>query len=139
MKTMIISFSIGAVMGAGLAYTNTADHYEDKARALRDATAKAEQLRADKSKEQVDELYEKWRDAIVIPEPVTVVERLYVKAKCPVQTDTGAKLDHGADDARVELAERTVRSIERVAIKHEQNYKKCAAQLAGAQALLRPQ
>ena len=136
MKTMLISFAVGAVMGAGLAYTNTADHYEDKARKLVESTAKAEQLRADKSKEQVDELYEKWRDAIVIPEPVTVVERLYVKAKCPVQTDTGTKLDHGADDARVELAERTVRSIERVAIKHEQNYKKCAAQLAGAQALL---
>lgn len=136
MKTMLISFGIGAVMGAGLAYTNTADHYEAKARALRDATAQAEQLRADKSKEQVDELYEKWRDAIVIPEPVTVVERVLIRAKCPVQTDTSAGLDHGDDDARVELEERTVRSIERVAIKHEQNYKKCAAQLAGAQALL---
>ena len=136
MKTMIISFGIGAVMGAGLSYTNTADHYEDKARSLRDATAQAEQLRADKSKEQVDELYEKWRDAIVIPEPVTVVERVLIRAKCPVQADTSAGLDHGADDNRVELAERTVRSIERVAIKHEQNYKKCAAQLAGAQALL---
>ena len=76
MKTMLISFAVGAVMGAGLAYTNTADHYEDKARKLVESTAKAEQLRADKSKEQVDELYEKWRDAIVIPEPVTVVERL---------------------------------------------------------------
>ena len=51
----------------------------------------------------------------------------------PIQ---GTGVDHGADDARVELAERTVRSVERVAIKHEQNYKKCAAQLAGAQALL---
>lgn len=135
MKTMIISFGIGAVMGAGLAYTNTADHYEYKARLLRDAAAQAEQLRIDKSKEQVDELYEKWRDALNA-EPVTVVERLYVKAKCPVQADTSTRLDHGADDARVELTERTVRGIERVAIKHEQNYKKCAAQLAGAQALL---
>lgn len=138
MKTILISFGFGAVMGAGLAYTNTADHYEEKARVLRDATELAEQLRADKSKEQVDELYEKWRDALNV-EPVTVVERLYVKAKCPVQADTSAGVDHGADDNRVELAERTVRSIERVAIKHEQNYKKCAAQLAGAQALLREQ
>ena len=139
MKTMLLTFAFGAVMGAGLAYTNTADHYEAKARTLREDTAKAEQERADKSKEITDELYEKWRDAIVIPEPATVVERLYVKAKCPVQTDTSAKLDHGADDDRVELAERTVRSVERVAIKHEQNYKKCATQLAGAQALLRSQ
>ena len=135
MKTMIISFGIGAVMGAGLAYTNTADHYEAKARALRDATAQAEQIRADKSKEQVDELYEKWRDALNV-EPVTVVERVLVRANCPVQADTSAGVDHGAYDNRVELAERTVRGVGRVAIKHEQNYKKCAAQLAGAQALL---
>ena len=139
MKTMLISFGIGAVMGAGLAYTNTADHYEEKAHALREATAQAEQIRADKSKEQVDELYEKWRDAIVIPDPVTVVERVLIRAKCPVQADTGTGVDHGADDNTVELAERTVRSIERVAIKHVQNYKKCDAQLAGAQALLRSQ
>lgn len=136
MKTMLISFGIGAVMGAGLAYTNTADHYETKARKLVEDTEKAEKTRADKSKDITDELYEKWRDAIVIPEPVTVVERVFIRAKCPVQTDTSAELDHGANDNRVELAERTVRSIERVAIKHEQNYKKCAAQLAGAQALL---
>ena len=136
MKSILLSFAFGFIGGAALSYSQKAQHYEKKSQALSMATAKAEQLRADKSKEQVDELYEKWRDAIVTPEPVTVVERLYVKAKCPVQADTSAGLDHGANDNRVELAERTVRSIERVAIKHEQNYKKCAAQLAGAQALL---
>jgi glycerol kinase len=136
MKTIITTGLICAVIGAATGWMHAVDHYEAKARKLLEDTEKAEQVRADKSKEQVDELYEKWRDAIVTPEPVTVVERLYVKAKCPVQTDTGTELDHGTDDARVELAERTVRSIERVAIKHEQNYKKCASQLAGAQALL---
>lgn len=136
MKSILLSFAFGFIGGAALTYSQTAQHYEAKARKLVEETEKAEQIRTDKSKEQVDELYEKWRDAIVTPEPVTVVERLYVKAKCPVQADTGAELDHGADGDRVELAERTVRSIERVAIKHEQNYKKCAAQLAGAQALL---
>ena len=139
MKTIITTGILCATIGAAVGWINAADHYEAKARKLAEATEKAEQIRSDKSKDQVDELYEKWRDAIVTPEPVTVVERLYVKAKCPVQADTGTGVDHGADDARVELAERTVRSIERVAIKHEKNYKKCAAQLAGAQALLRPQ
>ncbi len=136
MKTIITTGLLCAAIGAAVGWMSASDHYEAKARKLLEDTAKAEQLRADKSKEQVDELYEKWRDAIVIPEPATVVERVLIRAKCPVQADTGTKLDHGADDARVELAERTVRSIERVAIKHEQNYKKCAAQLAGAQALL---
>ena len=136
MKTTLLALAFGFIGGAALSYSQTAQHYEAKARKLVEATEKSEQIRADKSKDKVDELYEKWRDAIVTPEPVTVVERLYVKAKCPVQTDTSAGVDHGAYDARVELAERTVRSIERVAIKHEHNYKKCAAQLAGAQALL---
>ena len=135
MKTIITTGLLCAAIGAAFGWLNAADHYEAKARKLLEDTEKAEKIRADKSKEQVDELYEKWRDALNV-EPVTVVERLYVKAKCPVQADTGTELDHGANDNRVELAERTVRSIERVAIKHEQNYKKCAAQLAGAQALL---
>lgn len=135
MKTIITTGLICAAIGAAIGWISAADHYEAKAQKLLEATAKAEQVRADKSKEQVDELYEKWRDALNV-EPVTVVERVFIRSKCPVQTDTGTGVDHGADDARVELAERTVRSIERVAIKHEQNYKKCAAQLAGAQALL---
>ena len=136
MKTTFLALAFGFIGGAALSYSQTAKHYEAKAQVLVKAIEKAEPLRAENSKEQVDELYEKWRDAIVIPEPATVVERVLVRAKCPVQTSAGTELDHGADDNRVELAERTVRSIERVAIKHEQNYKKCAAQLAGAQALL---
>ena len=135
MKAVITTGLLCAAIGAAVGWMNAADHYEAKARKLLEDTAKAEQTRADKSKEQVDELYEKWRDALNV-EPVTVVERVLIRAKCPVQADPSTGLDHGADDARVELAERTVRSVERVAIKHEQNYKKCAAQLAGAQALL---
>ncbi len=135
MKTIITTGLLCAAIGAAIGWMSASDHYEAKARKLAETTAKAEQVRAEKSKEQVDELYEKWRDALNV-EPVTVVERVFVKAKCPVQADTSAGVDNGANDTRVELAERTVRSIERVAIKHEQNYKKCAAQLAGAQALL---
>lgn len=136
MKTIITTGLLCAVIGAAAGWMNAADHYEAKARKLVEGTEKAEQVRADKSKEITDELYEKWRDAITTPDPVTVVERVFIRAKCPVPADTSTGVDHGADDARVELTERTVRSIERVAIKHEQNYNKCAAQLAGAQALL---
>ena len=54
-------------------------------------TAKAEQIRADKSKEQVDELYEnKYKNALTV-EPVVVervvTKRLYIKADCDVQAD----------------------------------------------------
>ena len=135
MKTTFLALAFGFIGGAALSHSQTAKHYEAKAQMLVKAIEKAEKLRAEKSKDKVDELYEKWRDALNV-EPVTVVERVFIRAKCPVQADTGTGVDHGADDARVELAERTVRSVERVAIKHEQNYKKCASQLAGAQALL---
>ncbi len=135
MKTIALALAFGFIGGAALSYSQTAQHYEKKAHDLLEATAKAEQIRADKSKDQVDELYEKWRDALNV-EPATVVERVLIRAKCPVQADTSAGLDHGADDNRVELAERTVRSVERVANKHKKQYEKCAAQLAAAQVLL---
>ena len=79
MKTAVLAIAFGFIGGAALSYSQTAQHYEAKARKLVEATAKAEQVRADKSKEITDELYEKWRNAIATPEPVTVVERLYVK------------------------------------------------------------
>lgn len=138
MKTILIALAFGFIGGAFLSYSQIAQHYEAKASKLLEDTAKAEQLRADKSKEQVDELYEKWRDALNV-EPVTVVERLYVKAKCPVRADTSTGVDHGANDSRVELAERTVRSVTAVANKHKKQYEKCAAQLTGAQALIKAQ
>lgn len=137
MRVIITTGLLCAAIGAAVGWMNAADHYEDKARKLLESTAKAEQMRADKSKEITDELYEKWRDAIVIPEPVTVVERLYVKAKCPVQADRGGEVDHDSNGIRVELESGIVRGVERVADKHERLYKRCATQLKAAQALLK--
>ncbi len=125
MKTMLISFGIGAVMGAGLAYTNTADHYEEKARALRDDTAKAEQLRADKSKEKVDELYDKYKNALTV-EPVTVervvTKRLYIKADCDVQTSSAGQVDNGQAKGIVRLGEEADRSVKQVIRETEADY-----------------
>lgn len=135
MKTTFLALAFGFIGGAALSYSQTAKHYEAKARELVESAAMAEQIRADKSKEQVDELYEKYQNALNV-EPVTVDRVVYVKGKCPVQADTSTGLDHGADAFRFEINPGTVRSVERVAIKHEQNYKQCAAQLRAAQALL---
>ena len=137
MKTMLITFAFGAVMGAGLAYTNTADHYEDKARALREATAKAEQERADKAQGEVDELFETWKNAIATPDPVTVTRIVRVKAAASVCPDQSREMDHDPNGVRVELESGTVRSIDAVADKHESLYKQCSAQLRAAQALLK--
>ena len=46
---------------------------------------------------------------LLIVEPVTVVERCMSRQSVQCKPIQGAKLDHGADDNRVELAERTVR------------------------------
>lgn len=125
MKTMIISFGIGAVMGAGLAYMNTADHYEAKARKLVEATAKAEQLRADKSKEQVDELYDKYKNALTV-EPVVVervvTKRLYIKADCDVQTSSAGQVDNGQAKGIVRLGAEADRSVKQVIREAEADY-----------------
>lgn len=135
MKIILSALAFGFLGGAALSYNQTAKHYEAEHAKYIASVERAEKKRIESVQEQVDEYYEKWRNALNV-EPVTVVERVFIRAKCPVQADTGTGVDHGADDARVELAERTVRSVERVAIKHKKQYEKCAAKLAAAQVLL---
>ena len=128
MKTMLIAFAFGAVMGAGLAYTNTADHYEDKARALRDATAQGEKIRADAIHTLSSKYYAIYQDA-VDREPATVVERVFVKANCPVRAASDAGMGDERNAAQVELTPEASRSVSEVEDWAERMYGECAAQL----------
>ena len=132
MKTIIIALVFGFISGAALSYSQTAKHYEAKAQVLSMATAEAEQLRADKSKEQVDELYEKWRDALNV-EPVTVervvTKRLYVKADCDVQADQAGQVDNGQAKGIVRLGEEADRSVKQVIREAEADYARVKNQL----------
>ena len=128
MKTMLISFGIGAVMGAGLAYTNTADHYEAKARALREATAKAEANRADAIHTLSSKYYAIYQDAVG-REPATVVERVFVKANCPVRAASDAGVGDERNATQVELTPEASRSVSEVEDWAERMYGECAAQL----------
>ena len=128
MKTMLIAFAFGAVMGAGLAYTNTADHYEDKARALREATAKAEQVRADAIHTLSSKYYAIYQDAVG-REPATVVERVFVKANCPVRAASDAGMGDERNAAQVELTPEASRSVSEAEDWAERMYGECAAQL----------
>lgn len=125
MKTMLITFAFGAVIGAGLAYTNTADHYEDKAMALLAETAKAEQVRADKAQGEVDELFEKYKDALIV-EPVTVervvTKRLYIKSDCAMQADQAGQVDNGNTEGIVRLGAEADRSVKQVIKQTEADY-----------------
>ena len=128
MKTMIISFGIGAVMGAGLAYTNTADHYENKARMLREAQRIAEANRADAIHTLSSKYYAIYQDAVG-REPATVVERVFVKANCPVRAASDAGVGDERNAAQVELTPEASSSVSEVEDWAERMYGECAAQL----------
>ena len=137
MKTMLISFGIGAVMGAGLAYTNTADHYEAKARTEQDAYVKAldeVNQRADNYRSISEEYYEDYQDAIN-REPTVVTERLYVKGHCKTDAtaDSGGSVGNAAAVERFELHEETVASAARVTDQAERDVLKCRAALHSLQ------
>lgn len=125
MKTILIALAFGFIGGAVLSYSQTAKHYEAKARDLLDATAKAEQLRADKSKGQVDELYEKYKNALTV-EPVVVervvTKRLYIKADCDVQTSSAGQVDNGQAKGIVRLGAEADRSVKQVIRETEADY-----------------
>lgn len=137
MKTMLLTFAFGAVMGAGLAYTNTADHYEAKARkeqdAYHDAVDKVTE-RANHYKTISEEYYADYQDAIN-REPVTVTERVLVKGHCKADAaaDSGRELGNAAAVERVELHAETVASATRVTNQAERDVLKCRAALHSLQ------
>jgi len=125
MKTIALALAFGFIGGAALSYSQTAKHYEAKARELLEATAKAEQIRIDKSKEQVDELYDKYKNALTV-EPVVVervvTKRLYIKADCDVQTSSAGQVDNGQAKGIVRLGEEADRSVKQVIREAEADY-----------------
>lgn len=132
MKTIITTGLLCTAIGVTVGWMNAADRYEAKARKLAEATAKAEQIRADKAKEQVDELYEKWREALNV-EPVTVervvTKRLYIKADCDVQADQAGQMDNGQAKGIVRLGEEADRSVKQVIREAEADYARVKNQL----------
>ena len=137
MKTMLISFGIGAVMGAGLAYTNTADHYEAKASREQDAHSKAlveVNQRADNYRSISEEYYADYQDAIN-REPTVVTERVLVRAHCKTDAaaDSSRELGNAAAIERVELHSETVRSATEVTDQAERDVLSCRSALHSLQ------
>ncbi len=132
MKTIITTGLLCAIIGATVGWLNAADHYEAKARKLAEATAKAEQIRTEKSKEIADELYEKYKNALTV-EPVTVervvTKRLYIKADCNVQTSSAGQVDNGSTKGVVRLGEEADRSVKQVIQEAEADYARVKNQL----------
>lgn len=128
MKTLLISCALSAAIGAGVAWVSTADHYEAKARVLREAQRIAEANRADAIHTLSSKYYAIYQDA-VSREPTTVVERVFVKANCPVRSASDAGVGDERDAAQVELTPEASRSVSEVEDWAERMYGECAAQL----------
>lgn len=137
MKTMLIAFAFGAVMGAGVAWVNTADHYEAKVLKERDAYYEAIAKVAERSdhyKTISEEYYADYQDAIN-REPTVVTERVFVRANCPANAaaDTGGVVGDATAIERVELHAETVRSATTVTDQAERDVLSCRAALHSLQ------
>lgn len=132
MRVIITTGLFCAVIGAATGWWLTDDHYVTKQLKLEAAQNAAETKRNEAIAQLSVEYYQLYQDAIN-REPVTVTERVLVKASCPVRTDQARSVDDAADAARVELARSTVQSVDRVVTRAEREYGKCAAQLAALQ------
>lgn len=138
MKTIITTGLLCAAIGAAVGWWLTDDHHATKQLKLEAAQHAAEEKRNDAIAQLSVEYYQLYQDAIN-REPVTVTERVFVKASCPVRTDQAGSVDDAADAARVELARSTVQSVDRVVTRAEREYGKCAAQLAALQGAIATQ
>lgn len=138
MKEILIAAVFGFAGGAALSYSQTAKHYETQKLKSEAAQNAAEDKRNEAMAQLSTDYYWQYQDAIN-REPVTVTERVFVRAKCPVQADQPASLDDGTGTARVELDQRSVERITAVTDKHEKRANACAIQLTALQALIRSQ
>ena len=138
MRVIITTGLLCAVIGAAVGWWLTDDHYVSK-QLKREADQHAAEIKRNNAISKLSvEYYQLYQDAIN-REPVTVTDRVFVKASCPVRTDQAGGVDDAADAARVELARSTVQSVDRVVHWAEREYGKCAAQLAALQGAIATQ
>lgn len=132
MKHLVITGALCLAIGATAGWISASNHYKAKAQALEIATMKAEKVRADKSKEITDELYEKYKNALTV-EPViverVVTKRLYIKADCDVRADQAGQMDNGQAKGIVRLREEADRSVKQVIREAEADYARVKNQL----------
>ena len=137
MKLAALTLIIGIAAGAWV----TSERYDKRINAelLKQSKAHAEQLqeqieRAKEYQAISENYYEKYQ-AASNAEPVTVVDRVYVRATCPVPTPTNSSgsLGDAATEQRAELHAETVRRITKVTADAERDVKQCRAALHSLQ------
>ena len=137
MKLAAITLIIGIAAGAWV----TSERYGKRINAelLKQSEEHAsklqEQIERAKDYQKISETYYEKYQAASNAEPVTVVDRVYVRATCPVPTaaDSGGSLGDEAGYVRAELHAETVARITAVTHRAEQDVKQCRAQLHSLQ------
>ena len=137
MKLAALTLTIGIVAGAWV----TSERYEKriKAELMKQSEEHAaqlqEQIERAKDYQKISETYYEKYQAASNAEPVTVVDRVYIKADCPVPTKTNpsGSLGDEAGYVRAELHAETVARITAVTHRAEQDVKQCRAQLHSLQ------
>ena len=128
MKTIITTGLLCAAIGATVGWWLTDDHHVTKQLKREAAQHAAETKRNDAIAQLSTEYYQFYQDA-VSREPTTVVERVFVKANCPVRSASDAGVGDERDAAQVELTPEASRSVSEVEDWAERMYGECAAQL----------
>lgn len=138
MKLAALTLIIGIVAGAWV----TSERYDKRINAelLKQSKAHTEQLEEQiervKDYQKISETYYEKYQAASNAEPVTVVDRVYVRATCPVPTPTnssGSLGDAEKQYVRAELHAETVARITAVTHRAEQDVKQCRAALHSLQ------
>ncbi len=137
MKTTLLALAFGFIGGAAISYSQTAQHYEAKARKEQVAYSKAlteVSQRADNYKSISEQYYADYQDAIN-RDPTIVTERVLVKGHCKadVTADSGRELGNGAAVERFELHAETVASAAEVTDQAERDVLSCRAALHSLQ------
>ena len=142
MKLAAITLIIGIAAGAWV----TSERYDKRIntelmkQSKEHAAQLEEQIERANDYQKISETYYEKYQAASNAEPVTVVDRVYVKADCPVPTTANPSGELGDAEkqyVRAELHTETVRRITKVTADAERDVKQCRAQLHSLQDKIR--
>ena len=128
------NLALGVFIGVLGGFLVTANYYNLKIKKVEAVQLAAEKVRND----EIKMLGVRWEERLIAAnsaKPDVVRERVFVRANC-VQTTDAEPLDDGEATVRAQLAERTVRNLEKLAQEKESKYRECSHSLMSLQEAL---
>lgn len=128
------NLALGVFIGVLGGFLVTANYYNIKIKKSEAVQLAAEKVRND----EIKMLGVRWEERLIAAnsaKPDVVTERVFVRANC-VQATDAEPLDDGEATVRAQLAERTVRNLEKLAQEKEVKYSECSHRLRALQEAL---